>query len=121
MTEYTTEQHVRYMGCLFLNDAIGFFLLRHEVGTDTWAALFNSFPRGQKTKMKEQARELERRGDAILRDYADQISDRAEADDHCGVQELLMELDERAVGYVTARVSEEGAKMIARINEQEAA
>lgn len=115
---YTTEQQVRYMGAMYLDDAIGFFLLREEVGTEVWNALFNSFPRGEKTRNKQKARELEQKGDQALREYIDQIDERAAADDEGGVEELLLELDGAAAEYVAARVSQEAADMIARIRAQ---
>lgn len=109
---YTIEQHTRYMEALKDESAIDFFLIRSEVGTEGWNALFNSFPKGQKTKMKEKARELEKEGDQQLRDYIDAIDERAQADDEHGIAELLAELDEAAAGYVLKRVSQEAAQMI---------
>ena len=105
MTDYTTEQHVRYMWCLFDEDALEFFCLREEVGVDAWCALFNSFPKGQKTKQKQVARELEAKGEQIISEYRDALTQAAEGDDHGSAQEILEELDTRQLGIVLGTVN----------------
>ena len=104
-TRYTLDQHARYMEALESGNALDFFCLREEVGVDAWCALFNSFPKGQKTKQKEAARELEAKGEQIISEYRDALTQACEGDDHGSAQEILEELNARELGIVLGTVN----------------
>ena len=110
-TAYTIEQHTRYMEALKSEDALGFYELRHEVGTDAWAALFNSFPKGEKTRNKEKARDLEMKASGIIQDYISAIEERAEQDDSHGVSELISELPKRSVIIILDQVNDKAREI----------
>jgi len=109
---YTIEQHTRYMEHFRKEDALNFYLLRHEVGTDAWCSLFNSFPKGEKTKNKAIARELESKGEQIVKDYLDAIEQAAENEDESGLNELLSELEEKEREFILARVNEDAIRFV---------
>lgn len=102
---YTEDQRERYMDALEDGDATAFYLLREEVGVDAWCALFNSFPKGEKTKQKNVARELEAQGEQTISEYIKAIEDAAEAEDVSGLAEVMSEMNERETEVVLARVN----------------
>lgn len=87
-SRYTLEQHEEYMRLLKSEDALGFYLMRLRIGTDTWAALFNSGAYGEKTKMKDAARKLEQAGANAVFDYCQQMNELAEQGDDVGFSEI---------------------------------
>ena len=99
-TRYTIDHQARYMEALEGGKALEFFCLREEVGTDTWCALFNSFPKGEKTRQKQVSRELEAKGEQIISEYRDALTQACEGDDHGAAQEILEELDTHELGVV---------------------
>jgi len=104
-TRYSIDHHTRYMEALRDGDATAFYLLREEVGVDAWCALFNSFPKGEKTKQKNVARELESEGEQIISEYIKAVEDAAEAEDISGLAEVMDEMNERETEVVLARVN----------------
>jgi len=112
---YTIEQHSQFMECISAGDHIGLWELRKKVDDTCWNALFNSFEKGQKTKNKNIARELESKAIAEINDYAEQINDLAVSSDEFGVLELYEDADERSLACIEPKLNNE-AKLILKIN-----
>ena len=115
--EYTADQQMRYMAALEGGEALEFFCLREEVGADAWCALFNSFPKGQKTKQKQVARELESKGEQIISEYRDALTQACEGDDHGSAQEIIEELDTRELGIVLGLVNSQTLEFVNNVRE----
>ncbi len=64
--DYTPQQKQSYDSVVEANDALGMRLLRLHLDEDTFIALFNSFPKGEKTKMKAKIHDMENAGTQIL-------------------------------------------------------
>jgi recombination protein RecT len=117
-TRYTIEQHERFMKALHDEDEMAFFQLRHEVGTDTWCALFNSFPKGQKTKQKDAARQLEKKGaEQVLQTESD-LQSCLDAEDPQGVYEVLSELNSAEREFILGRFEQGDVEAIERLESQ---
>ena len=111
-TPYTIEQHTRYMELFHSGNATEFYLFSLEVGTETWIALFNSFPRGEKTKNKAIARELETQGAQALDDYLREMDTFSASDDVSGVMQLACELNSEELDYIKKRCASETLQII---------
>jgi len=111
-TRYTIEQQGRYMEALANESALDFYMLRQEVGVDTWCALFNSFPKGEKTKQKQKARELEAKGEQIISEYRDTLNDAAEHKSIGAAREILDELETSELEAVIATVNDTAKRFI---------
>lgn len=89
---FTIEQQSRYMELLKSGNALDFYLYRMEVGDEAWAALFNAFPKGEKTKTKDVARKLETEGSEIYRAIETNLESLVASEDGYGIREILDEL-----------------------------
>ena len=87
-----------------------------SVGPAVMTALINSFPKGKISQGKATARELEREGWAMIKDYAHQLTEHAKAEDETGIKELTDELTASEKRLVAGFMSKEDLAIIARIN-----
>ena len=108
---YSFDEHDRYMTALKTGDALGFIVLKHELGVDKWVALFNSFPQGQKTANKQKARELEVEGENLARQIVTDLESCAAADDAHGAMEVLQEVGD-CREYIMALLNPETAQFV---------
>lgn len=116
-TRYTIEQHEQYMALLQAEEALKFYAMRVHVGTDTWCALFNSFERGEKTKLKDKARQLESKGQEEWHQIKADLQEAVEADQEMRVREILDELDETEHLFVTLNAPHQVQDYIEQIRE----
>lgn len=114
---YTIDQHREFMRLFEAKNATGLYLFSLKVGRETWIALFNSFPKGEKTKNKNEIRELERQGVETLQDYIREIDSKAESGDDAGVHELVSELEPLELEYIKYNASEAALAMIEELKQ----
>lgn len=79
--EYTEDQKTRYHKFVDENDALGIALLRKEITLEAWTDLYDTFPKGQKTKLKAQVDKMDVAGQESIDEYIAQISDATKAND----------------------------------------
>lgn len=91
---YTIEQHTEFMEAFQKEDALKFYILYQTTEDTAWLALFNSFPKGEKTKMKDKARELEKLGVQQFTLFKDGLVTAALEEDEVKAKELMAELDD---------------------------
>jgi len=89
---FTIEQQSRYMELLKSGEALDFYLHRLEVGDEAWSAMFNAFPKGEKTKTKDAARKLEQEGHEHYRIIDVDLQSMVDAEEAHGVREIIDEL-----------------------------
>lgn len=111
-TAYTIDQHIEFMKLLQDGEAIKFFAFRHKVGDAVWIALYNSFEKGQKVKMKEKASALESEGIRLLNEYKDQLVAAANNGDASAATELLDELEGEEREFLVGWLPEETRNFI---------
>lgn len=63
---YTPQQKEQYDNLIENNDGLGLFLLERSIDSQLQSDLFNSFPKGQKTAMKDKVRSLSSQGAELL-------------------------------------------------------
>lgn len=62
-TGYTPQQKAAFDELVLSEDSIGMYLMQLRIDDEeTWAALFNSWPKGEKTKMKAKSHEVHQKG-----------------------------------------------------------
>lgn len=116
-TAYTIDQHIEFMKLLQSGDALKFYAFRQKVGDSVWIALYNSFEKGQKVKMKEKASELEKAGIEQLNAYKDQIHEAMGNGDDSAVVELMEELDAEEREFLVSHLPEDTQEFINRLGE----
>lgn len=89
---YTNEQKERFDGLLAEKNAIEFFAFTNALDMQESIALFSSFPKGDKTKLKAIARELEAEGVKQINDYAESLAEAADKEDAMSVEQLTSEM-----------------------------
>lgn len=104
---FTMEEHGRYMKLLSDQDAIGFYAMRREVNDTVWTALYNSFEKGQKTAMKEAAKQLEAEGIELINSIAISLKEYREIGDDHAANEAMEELTEKELALVQALIDPE--------------
>jgi len=109
---YTTQQLVQYMGCMWENDPLGFYVLREAVGTEIWCELFNAFPKGEKMRGKAAARELEQKGAEIADEYRCRLNEAAEHEDIAAVREILDELKTDELAAILVMVNHDALRFV---------
>ena len=91
---YTEEEKRLYNAWLESGDAFGFHIFNQSLSLDAKKDLFNDFPKGEKTKKKEQVRKAEAEGVEITNAYLERIHEGLEEEDLVGIEELFNELDD---------------------------
>lgn len=93
--DYTTEHKEEFDEALDKRDSLTLVCLRNDIGMDAYFALYNSFPRGQKTTMKELAGELENEGNPKFNDVVENMQSLIDSNDSHGSRESWDELTKR--------------------------
>lgn len=97
---FTDEQKTEYDRLIMSGDAFSMFAFLQTLTPETRTDLHNSFPAGQKVKMKAQANDLESKGGVILQEYIQSINEALDKDDDVSAKQLageLIGLQKRAV------------------------
>jgi len=84
-TPYTQEQKEAYYQYIESDDSLGLFLFTQRVDGEVNIALFNSFPKGAKSKMKENVRKME----SIGGDINEAATEAIKNDDQLGLMECM--------------------------------
>lgn len=74
-THFTKQQKEAFDGFIEDNDSLGLWLMSRRMDVDSWAALFNTGEKGQKTKLKKRVREMEGQGYEIYKEIEAAIVD----------------------------------------------
>lgn len=98
---YNATQKAQFDEIIETNDSLGMYLLRQVAPIEVYSDLFNSFPKGQKTKMKGLCRDMEVEGLNLFNDAVAAIDSGdgaalAEALELSG--ELTVKLFKKAIG-----------------------
>lgn len=93
---YTEEQKTKFDELVEANHALDFYVFIKQLDADVWASLYNSFPKGQKVKMKAQVARLEADGREVFDQYVEQMIERIDSEDREGLLELADEVGETA-------------------------
>jgi phage RecT family recombinase len=64
-SRYTKEQKEAFDVIFKNDDALGMYLFRQYIDIESYVALFNTFPKGEKTKSKDKVRQMESKGHEI--------------------------------------------------------
>jgi len=64
--QYTKEQRDAFYSFLEADDSLGMYLFSKHVDIEVFSALFNTFKKGEKTKMKDRVRKMEDMGQKLL-------------------------------------------------------
>lgn len=86
-TAYKQSQKDYFDDCVENGDSLGIYIISKTSEVEVYAGLFNSFPAGQKTKMKAKVRELESEG---LETFTSAIGCLHE-NDQTGLEELIQD------------------------------
>ena len=89
---YTFEQQADFMKAVRDGDGISLIKMQRELPEETLNALFNSFPKGEKTKNKERVRQLQHEAHQQLQDAESSLIAYADSEDKTGVLEILEEI-----------------------------
>lgn len=101
---YTTAQKEQFDKLIEDNNALDFYVFVNSIDAGVWTSLYNSFPKGKKTKMKQQANRLEADGMEVFNQYMDQMVERIESEDREGLLELKDEIGDSAAEMVFHRM-----------------
>ena len=107
-TEYlshTNEQKETFDRFIEDEDSLGLFCQMKGLSPSVQASLYNSFPKGQKTKMKEVVRKMEEEGGAAFEDLLATIVSCNH--DEIGLLEIINELTPAEYNLVLKRVTPE--------------
>lgn len=116
-TAYTIDQHGEYLELLRNEDALGFYLMRRNVGDTIWTALYNSGEKGQKVKLKQEAAELEKAGIEQFNAVRDAIAEAVEQKDATGLQEVVDELSPAELDGILPELTEEQQQAVTAMKE----
>lgn len=105
--DYTEEQHDDFMRLIEEDDALGLYISFQCLAVNTVIALSNSFPKGQKVKMKEVVKRMEKRGAEIIDGYETDFIRYINNDDEAGLIEVAEELGEAGKAIVWRKLSNE--------------
>lgn len=108
---FTIEQQERFLSTLQEEDAVAFFALRYEVGDEAWCALFNSFPKGEKTRMKGRARQLEKKAAEVVRATDSDLQSAIDAEEPMAVREIIDEMSATEREFFKSRFDSEWDKV----------
>jgi len=84
-SRYTPEQKDAFYKFIEADDCLGMWLFSQRLDIETFAALFNTFPKGQKTKEKANVRRME--GEGVAQYHA--VIEGLDEDDHAKVKENI--------------------------------
>ena len=97
---YTEEQKEKFDQLIKNSNALDFFIFVKSLTADVYTSLYNSFPRGQKVKMKDQCNRLEADGKEVFDQYLEQMIERIEYNDKDGLLELKDEVGDMAAEII---------------------
>ena len=99
LKEFTPDQKKYYDQLIEQSDALGMYVFEQSVRKDNesiWAALYHSFPKGQKGKYQKIVNELTQKGANEFADIQAALVHYAQQNDDAGIQETFAELDSGA-------------------------
>jgi recombination protein RecT len=116
---FTAEQKRYFDQMISQNDAIGMFCFLKSIDEPVYIALYNSFERGSIGKYKQIVGQLEQKGGSLIQDCIAAVNDAAQQDDHHGIIEVIGDLTDEAIKFITEKASQEAAAMIRTIQRGE--
>ena len=109
---YTLKQKSDYDELIENEDGLNLFIMESELGADVSAALYNSFPKGQKVKMKAIVTRLVSEGRQKYEGILDQLNEYIANNDDAGVLELQESLSQPAKNMLKSRLSNENMHIL---------
>ena len=112
VTEKFSEEHTPLQKQTFDNlidekNHLGLKLFLLTISPDAYASLLTTFPKGQKTTMKQIVRDSSAEGDRLLDQYEMSVRERIQSGDVGGLRELREELGEMGRNIIWNRLSNE--------------
>lgn len=105
--EFTAEEKETFDQLIADDDALGLYVFVQNISIGANAALINSFPKGEKGKMKKIACDLVNKGNEIARDYVDRCRELIDAGDDHGLRQEVEEAGEGAKRLIWEQLSNE--------------
>lgn len=111
LQQYSEEQKKYFDQLIERSDAIGMFCFIQQVGPGIYMSLYNSFSKDI-TKYKRIIGDLERSGSAQAQECQEEVEAAARLEDDLGVNEVLGDLSQEAVSYITEHTDDDTRKFI---------
>ena len=116
----TEDQLAEFRGLLAKGDPLPFAQFMAGLSEDAQAAAFNSAPSGEKMKLKQSVRDLQKEADAIIGKYVEGIEEAINNEDRVGFLQLAEELNPFTKKWVWSRLTEIQHIQIKQLMEQAA-
>jgi hypothetical protein len=94
--DYTEEQFEIFNELIAEGDELGLYVFSQNIPLNAAIALHNSFPKGQKGKMKELVNKMLDKGKVIIDQYVDEAGRAIRTDDVTALKELINEAGDAA-------------------------
>jgi len=107
MPEYTEQQYELFNQYIDDDDALGLHVLLKTIPVNAMFALNGSFPKGQKVKMKEHIKELDKRGFEMVMKYEEMFKSSIDSGDKAGLIESANEVGEAGKALIWQGLSAE--------------
>jgi phage RecT family recombinase len=120
LQQYTEEQKKYFDNLIERSDAIGMFCFIQQIGAGVYMSLYNSFDKDI-TKYKRIIGDLERDGSAQTKECKEQVEESARKEDDLGVNEVLTDLSQEAVAFITDNTDDETRQFIQKCQKELAA
>lgn len=111
LQQYSEEQKKYFDQLIEKSDAIAMFCFIKQVGAGVYMSLYNSFDKDI-TKYKRIIGDLERNGSAQALECLQAVEEAAGREDDLGVMEILTDLPQDAVVYITENTDDDTRKFI---------
>lgn len=109
----------RFMDLVAGGNPIELLAYTATLSDDEYAECFNAAPKGEKTKLKDRVRQMQAEGNALIADYALQITELAEAGDPAAL-DLLSELTPLEHEMVSKRITDITTRQITALQAEAA-
>ena len=109
------NQMERFFDLVAAEDAYNYFLLIRELDEESYVALINKFPAGERTAKKAICRTLEKEGAEMLIEIVDSLKQAVASEDALGVVEIREELTDFEIRLIAKHLSNEEIDYIHKV------
>jgi hypothetical protein len=118
VVEATEEQKQELLALLAAKDGTSLIVFVQNVGTEVMDALFNSAPKGQKSRFKQEVRDLYQTGNNFIKSTVEAIQLCLDTHSVDGLNEVMEEMSDNEVVLVNAALTETEKHQIATLLEK---
>jgi len=107
LTEHTVEDKEKLEVLMFGNHHLEMYVWLRSVSDSMQSSLYNSFPKGQITKLKQKYDSMMSEGQKTIADYLEAFGDSMREDDIWAVMEVLDEMEDGVAGHIRGLMAPE--------------